>query len=346
MEINKVAIIIVNWNGKKFLKDCIDAIRKQSFKYYNIYLVDNGSNDDTISYVNEYFKEVKLIELSINTGFAKGNNIGIFEALKDSEVNNIVCLNNDTIVSDTWLEELIKTSNLDQSIGMVSSKAFFTTGEVQNAGLSLEKALNINKLGGISICYGKNDDILINDMEIFAPGGVAVLFKREMLEEIYKRDKEFFDEDYFAYAEDLDIGFRGRLLGWKCFLSVNARLIHLHSMTGGVASNFKAFYSERNTLLTAFKNLPFLIFVKFCFNNIFLKISYLDKKNCSVEKLKNNLGIFKMIMLLLKAHFSFLFLLPKFLVKRYKIQSTKKVTNKMIRNWFKIYSRRSIEYGK
>lgn len=329
------AIIIVNWNGRRFLSNCLNAVYGQSYKEFDVYFIDNGSTDGSIEFVTKNYPKTKVIPLQENTGFAKGNNVGIWEAFKDNEVKYIVCLNNDTIVDRNWLKELIKTAKRNKKIGMVSSKAFFITGEIQNAGLGLERALQINKNGGISIGYGLKDKNpnLKKEIEIFAPSGVGPLYKREMLAQI-----GLFDEDFFAYAEDLDLGFRGRLNGWTCLLSPNARLIHLHSKTEGSASPFKSYYCERNTLLTAFKNLPFWMLIRFLFENIKLKLSYIYKKNQSVQKLKSNIGIMKMLWILIKANFVFLILIPNFLIKRWKIQHTKKVSGKEIQEWFKKFS--------
>jgi GT2 family glycosyltransferase len=320
---NKVAIIIVNWNGVRFLEDCFNAIYSQSFKNFDIYLVDNGSIDSSINFVKNNFSKVKIIALEKNTGFAKGNNIGIKEVLKDSDVDYIACLNNDTIVYSNWLEELLKTAKKDEMIGAVSSKAYFDDKKtIQNAGLKFYKVLQSNKKGGISIGFGLNDKEapeLSKDIKIFAAGGVAPLYKRKVLEKLLKRDGEIFDEDFFAYAEDYDLGFRINGLGYKSFLSANAKLIHLHSKTGGVASPFKSYYCERNSILTAIKNLPVVDLFLFPFRNFYLKMSYLLNKNESVEKLKSNIGFFGMLLILIKANFSALYLMPKFLIKRWRI---------------------------
>ncbi|MDK2907725.1 MAG: hypothetical protein PWQ87_183 [Candidatus Woesearchaeota archaeon] len=320
----KAAIIIVNWNGKKFLKDCLNAVYKQTYENFEVYFVDNGSIDGSADYVKKNFPKAKVIKLSKNTGFAKGNNEGIKEAFKDKKVEYIVCLNNDTIVDKNWLKELVKTAEKDEKIGMVSSKAYFKDGKtIQNAGLIYSPSLHINKKGGISLGYGMTDKEmpeLSNEIEIFCPGGVAPLYKRKVLEFLYKRDKEIFDEDFFAYAEDLDLGFRIRKIGYISFLSPKAKLIHLHSKTGGVASPFKAYYSERNTILTAIKNLPLFDLFLFPFRNFFVKVSYLKKENSSVKKLREDKSLSGIFWILIKAHFSALFLTPKMLIKRWRIQ--------------------------
>ena len=143
----KVAIIIVNWNGHKLLNDCFYAVYSQTYQNFDVYFVDNGSKDNSVSFVLENFPKTKIIKLKYNTGFAKGNNEGIKEAFKDKNINYIVCLNNDTIVEKNWLEELIKTAEGDEQIGAVSSKAYFNDNvTIQNAGLEFYKTPN--KKGG------------------------------------------------------------------------------------------------------------------------------------------------------------------------------------------------------
>jgi GT2 family glycosyltransferase len=322
MKTNKAAIIIVNWNGKRFLKDCLTAVFRQTYKDFQVYFVDNGSTDESSDYVRKAFPKAKIIQLDKNYGFAGGNNAGIKECFKNKEVRYIICLNNDTIVDKNWLKALVQTVEKDEKIGMISSKAYFTDGKIQNAGFNYEKALQINKQGGISIGYGLTDEEspqLNKEIEIFAAGGVGPLYRRDILESLYKRDKEIFDEDFFAYSEDLDLGFRIRKMGYKCFLSPKAKLIHLHSQTSKAASPFKAYYCERNTILTAAKNLSGLDLFLFPFRNIQLKISYLFDKNDSVEKLKENIGFLGLVWILIKANTSALFLMPKMLIKRWKM---------------------------
>jgi len=324
MKNEKTAIIIVNWNGKKFLKNCLNAVFKQTYKNFDVYFVDNGSVDDSSKYVRENFLKVKIIQLDKNYGFAKGNNKGIEEAFKDKKVEYIVCLNNDTIVDKNWLKELIKTAEKNEKIGAVSSKAYFKDEKtIQNAGLIFSKSIQINKKGGISLGYGLTDKEapeLSNDIEIFAPSGVAPLYKRAVLEKLLLGDKEIFDEDFFAYSEDLDLGFRIKNLKYISYLASNAKLVHLHSQTAGKESLFKVYYCERNVILTAIKNLPIYDLLLFSFRNIGLKISYLFNKNDSVEKLKKNIGFLGMFWILIKANIAALFLMPKMLVKRWRIK--------------------------
>jgi len=344
---NKAAIIIVNWNGKKFLKNCLTSVYKQTYKKFNVYFVDNGSIDNSVEFVRKNFPKTKIIKLDKNYGFAKGNNEGIKEALKNRDTEYIVCLNNDTIVDKNWLRELIKIARKDKKIGGVASKAYFVDGKtIQNAGLAYPPSSQINRRGKISIGYGLTDKQAPNlnkKIEIFAPSGVAALYKRSVLEKLLRRDGEIFDEDFFAYGEDVDLGFRIRFLDYYSVLAPKSKLIHLHSQTGGKASSFKAYHSERNSILIIIKNFSLLELLIYSFAKIKLKLSYMTKNNESVEKLKKKIGFFKIICLVIKANLVALKYLPKMLFKRYKIQRNKKISNKEIRLWFNKFSRINIE---
>ena len=104
----KVAVIIVNWNGKKFLGNCLKSVYEQSYDNFDLYFVDNGSIDDSVEFVKKNFPKACIISLTENTGFALGNNIGIEKALEDSDVEYVVLLNNDTVTEKDWLQSTKK----------------------------------------------------------------------------------------------------------------------------------------------------------------------------------------------------------------------------------------------
>src|SRR3989344_6053610 len=145
MKNKKVAIIIVNWNGKKFIKDCLNAVFKQTHKKFKVYLVDNGSTDGSSDFVNKIFPQTKIIQLDKNYGFAKGNNVGIKEAFKDKSIKYIVCLNNDTIVDKNWLKEMVKTAGSNNKIGAVGSVSLYPNKTIQNSGIRLLKSKTFNE---------------------------------------------------------------------------------------------------------------------------------------------------------------------------------------------------------
>ena len=103
----KASIIILNWNGKGLIKDCLNSVYNQTYKNFEVYFIDNGSTDNSIAHVKKNFPKSNNFQLDKNKGFAKGMNEGIKKSLKDNKTKYIVCLNNDTIVDKNWLKELI-----------------------------------------------------------------------------------------------------------------------------------------------------------------------------------------------------------------------------------------------
>jgi len=232
----KASIIVVNWNGKRYLEECLSALLSQTYSPYEIILVDNGSRDGSVDFVAERFPEVRIIENGENLGFAAGNNVAIRVARGDY----IVTLNNDTRAEPDWLEDLVKVAETDPKIGMCASKMLFYhhTGVLNSTGISLDVA---------GIAWDRRRE----PIEIFGPCAGAALYRREMLDEV-----GLFDEDFFAYHEDVDLAWRARSRGWRCVYNPRAIVYHVHSGTGLEGSAFKNRLLGRNKIWTMVKNYP------------------------------------------------------------------------------------------
>jgi GT2 family glycosyltransferase len=254
----------------------------------------------------------------MNTGFAKGNNIAITEALKDQEIEYIICLNNDTIVNKNWLSELIKQVNQKNNIDIVSSKALLPDGKIHTIGLKFEKNLMGNGEGGLSIGYLEDSSKFNTIQEVFAPIGLSCLFTRRLLEDI-----GLFDEDFFAYCEDYDLGFRARNKGYKCIFTPFSILTHYHSQTGGKSSPFKAYLVKRNSYYVAIKNFSlyelFLYPIREIYWN-FQKVLNNKKNNLSLNQLQDKIGFVGLVLLMLKVYLSVILNFPKMFIKRFKKQ--------------------------
>jgi GT2 family glycosyltransferase len=271
----KIAVIIVNWNGRKFLPDCLSTISHQTYDNYRIIFVDNGSEDQSIDFVRSNFPNIEIIELEKNTGFAVANNIGIRKAFEDYDVKHIVPLNNDTKVDNNFLLELVRAYQQFSKIrgkkaGSVAPKIlkFYEDGKIDSAGILVYK-------DGSAINRGTNENDggkYNRSAEVFGPSGCACLYLREALEDVaYQKsrtvsssnnDKGYFDEDYFAYYEDVDLAWRLQLRGWKCIYAPEAKVWHIHSGTGVSYSPFKAFYIHRNQYYNLIKDFPFLFLAR------------------------------------------------------------------------------------
>lgn|SRR5574341_645533 len=245
MNKNIVSVIIVNYNGMKFLKKCIPSLLMQSYPKIEIILVDNGSNDSSIDYVKKEFPSVQIIDNKRNFGFAKGNNIGIKAAKGDL----IATLNNDTEVAPTWIEELVNVMNSNEDVGMCASKILFMKEPhlINSTGIYISRSGACWDRGIFETDQGQYERI----EEVFSPCAGAALYRRDMLDEI-----GLFDEDFYAYMEDVDLAFRGKLTGWKCLYVPKAIVYHVHSGTAGFETDFKVYYGFRNIVWNCVKNFP------------------------------------------------------------------------------------------
>lgn len=241
----KVSVIIPNWNGKKFLKDCLDSLAAQSFRDLEVVLVDNGSRDGSADYVRDQYPWVKLVALPENLGFAAGNNRG----LEECRGEYIVALNNDTKVEPGFLAAMVEAADSAPEVGMVAAKMlnFFETNRIDSVGMQVAR----NGLG-YNIGFGEQDEGQYDKpAEVFGPCGGAALYRREMISQV-----GFFDPDFFAYYEDFDLAWRGRLAGWRCVTAPKAIVYHVHSATSGEWSPFKVYYTHRNKWFSLLKNWP------------------------------------------------------------------------------------------
>jgi len=302
---------------------------KQSYKNFDLYFVDNGSIDGSSDYVKANYSKAKILRFEKNLGFARGNNEAIKVALKDSKIEYIVCLNNDTIVQTNWLKELILTARKSEEIGAVGSIGIYPNGKIQTAGIRLlpSKTFVEMKTGDLSVGYGQSPTEFKVPFEIFAPSGFSALFKRKALETI-----GLFDEDFFAFGEDIDLGFRLRLFGFSAFCNPNSRLIHFHSMTGGRASPLKAYLSKRNGFFIAIKNFSLADAILYPIRDIIFTLKSVHSKGRAEEI--QRIGILNSIRILLLVYAAVLYYLPKMILKRGKIQKSALIRSKKVGDWF------------
>lgn len=331
----KIAIIIVNWNGKHLLEECLSSAENQDYNNFRIILVDNGSSDKSVEFVKKKFPKVEIIELNKNTGFAKGNNVGIHKAFEDLEIKYIAVLNNDAMVEKKWLIEMIKVIKQDNRIGSVAPKIlkYFRRDEIDSIGTEIHL-----DGGAASRLINKKDNQQYNkNIEIFGPTACSCLYKREMLEDII--DDDYFDNSFFLYVEEVDLNWRARLRGWKCLTAPNAIVYHKHSETSGMYSSIKMYYLHRNRLFLIIKNFPFRYLNK-GFYNIFYRYLFSIKKKAFSEKAGvisrtiKKVGLYKVAFFVTKGWFIFFISLPILLKKRHYIQKSKVVNNKVISIWF------------
>lgn len=305
-----VSIIIVNYNGEMFLGDCLVALQAQTYHNHEIILVDNGSADDSVNYVRQAHPEVKIILNDVNYGFAKGNNLGI----KASNGKYILALNNDTKTDSHWIEELIQVAENNEQVGMCASKILFMHDPklIDSTGLGIYPDGTSRQRGWSEEDKGQFD----NKRDVLLPSGCAALYRRKMLDQIGN-----FDERFFAYCEDTDLGLRAQLAGWKCVFVPKAIVYHHYSGFWKGYPLKKIFLIERNRILLVFKLFPLWLIIKSyyyylirCFYHIYGIIFHRGVISDYLAKI----SLFELIFVILKAHLEAITLSPIFLFERIK----------------------------
>ena len=323
-----LSVIIPNWNGKHFLTECIDSLKEQTFRDFETILVDNGSTDGSAEFAEKRYGEfIRVLRNNENLGFAGGNNIGIQAA----RGKYIVLLNNDTWADPHWLEELVKATQIDSLIGMWGSKirSYFQRNKIEGIG-------ELIYWDGLCRAQGQfeQDDGQYEVMqEILFPPGCGAMYRKSVLDEI-----GLFDEDFFAYGDDTEIGIRARLAGWKCLYVPRAIIYHKNSGTGGQHSPFKAYYVERNRFWITLKYfpLPLLLFTPFftIWRFAFQAYGALSHRGAA-GKFTQMHSPWHLIGILFKAYGSGFRGLPKMWEKRRRLSRLRKVSFREIFSWFK-----------
>lgn len=241
----RISVLVLNWNGRELLRACLQSLRVQTHRDFEVVVVDNGSTDDSASMVSREFPEARLVALPSNTGFCGGNNRAYAEARGDL----VVLLNNDAEVREDFLEKMAAAADLDADFGMFAADIrMYDRREVfDSTGLLVYPDGICRSRGWLEKDVGQYD----RADEVLAPNGCAAMYRRSMIEDV-----GLFDEAYFAYLEDLDLGLRGQLRGWRCRYVPDALVYHKKSMTSGYHSAFKAFLVERNRIWNAVRLLP------------------------------------------------------------------------------------------
>ena len=256
MNLPKVAVVILNWNGFADTEECLESFKRLDYPDYRIVLVDNGSQNNDGKKLKELFPAIHLIENRENRGFAGGNNDGMNWAL-DQGFDYIVNLNNDCIVEKNWLANLIN--------GLLTAKADFGSSMIL---FYDERALicsdnDVLLPDGSAIPINRNKPVPSDDKprEIFAACGAGSIYSRACLEKIKIKGSQFFDELHFAFYEDVDLGMRLNAKSCRGVVVPTAIVYHKHSRTAGRFSEFKMFHSEKNRILNEILNYPFWLII-------------------------------------------------------------------------------------
>lgn len=310
-----VTVIIPSWNGRHLLKTCLSSIQKQTLKDFEVIVVDNGSSDGSIDYIEKNFSKVRVIKLEKNYGFAKAINFGIKEAKGDF----IVLINNDTEVGRQCLHYLVQAAKQHPEVGFVAAKMlnYYQRDVIDSAGDYLDEVGHANNIG-----LGKKDGPIFDQPGyVFLATGGGGLFKRKVFDRV-----GLFDENYFAYFEDVDLCLRAQFQGIKGWYEPKAIIYHIHKATSSKNLDLLEYLQFRNMTQTIIKNFPSSILLK---KWRWLKI-ILVHFNTIFYQLRN--GFFWSPFF---ADLWILFHIQELLRERRRIQSNKRVSDEYIESFLK-----------
>ena len=262
----KTAIVILNWNGQKLLEQFLPSVVNFSLNEATIYMADNASTDDSISYVKTHFPSVKIIKNSQNGGYSKGYN----DALKAIDADIYCLLNSDVEVTENWLKPITKAFKNDINTAIIQPKLLDfkekTKFEYAGAGGGFIDVFGYPYCRGRIFNYLETDHGQFDDeTEIFWASGACLFIRSKVYHEVGG-----LDEDYFAHQEEIDLCWRTQNLGYKVKYVGSSRVYHVGGATLKETNPHKTFLNFRNSLLNVVKNVPKERFVFVIFSRLLL----------------------------------------------------------------------------
>ncbi len=313
---NSIAIVILNWNGKKLLEEFLPFVVKYSPEAA-VYVADNASDDDSISFLQEYYPDVTIISNDKNYGYAGGYN----KALKEVKEDIYVLLNSDVEVTEGWLSPIVSLFENDTQTAIIQPKIldYYKRDHYEYAGAA---GGFIDKYG-FPYCRGRifntieKDSNQYNDSEIFWASGACFCIRREVYWEL-----DGFDDDFFAHQEEIDLCWRAFNSNYKVRFCADSIIYHVGGATLKNSSPRKTFLNFRNSLWMLLKNLP----AKQLFPVLFIRLALDGIAGLHFA----SKGQFLHLFAVLKAHFYFYLKLFYFLNKRQSNQYKNYYKNRSI----------------
>ena len=322
MPLPSVSVVVVNWNRRDLLRLCLQSLSRQTLPPFEVIVVDNGSTDGSVEMIHQDFPATRTILNHENRGFCGANNQGIDIVQGDF----VALLNNDAEADPRWLETLAAVFRNEPKIGMAASKIL-----VHSDPARIDKAGHLIFLDGQNRGRGTGQlDRGQFDLveEVIWPDGCAAMYRREMLNQIGG-----FDEDFFAYADDAELGLRARIAGWGCLYAPEARVFHHRGTTLGLQSIRRLQLIERNRILLATKWFPW----RLLWLNGILYLARLIAGAVAAAKGKGEAAKFpglrgklRLAWGLISGSLSSLPLIPKMLRKRWKFRKLRRLNGSQV----------------
>lgn len=246
---SSIAVVVINWNDAPLLPKSIGSLFSQS-KTVDIIIVDNNSTDNSHEVIEEFGDRVTALYNSVNRGFAGGVNTGIRYAL-EKNYEYVALLNNDAVADRDWAKNLVSSFAQDKTIGSA------TCSLVHSSGDTYDSTGELFSIWGLAYARGRDEKVKGQynaQLDVMGVSGGASMFSAAML-----RDVGIFDEDFFAYYEDIDLGLRSLTRGWKSVFAPKAKALHATGSTSGRVKNIHTYMGLKNQPLVVIKNIPFSI---------------------------------------------------------------------------------------
>ncbi|HEX5943574.1 MAG TPA: glycosyltransferase family 2 protein [Anaerolineales bacterium] len=300
-----ISIVIVYWNSAQYLPRCLDCLTRQTFRDFEVILIDNGSLDKVSDGLEQKYASLHLrVErLASNLGFAKANNMGA----RLARGTWLALLNTDAFPTPDWLETLYQTAKRSPEFSFFSSRQIqFDQPDILDGS---GDEYHISGLAWRRFYNYPARDYGLNEEEVFSACAAAAIYNRDDFLKVGG-----FDEDFFSYFEDVDLSFRLRLAGGRCLYVPQAVVHHIGSASSGKTSDFVIYYGHRNMVWTFFKNMPGTLFwlclpLHIIMNFLFIVSFLLKKRGTSI----------------LRAKMDAFYCLPAIIRKRRQIQSSRKI---------------------
>lgn len=306
---NKVAVVIPNWNGEDVIRDCLSSLLKQEYEH-TVVVVDNGSVDSSVEIIESEFPNAILLKQPKNLGFAGGVNVGIRYAIKE-KYDFVALLNNDAAADKDWLR-LLLVEMKKKSVGIVTGLL------LDQKGILVDTTGELYSKWGLAFPRGRGEAVSNAPSRslVFGASGGASLYRTAIFKEI-----GMFDQDLFAYYEDTDVSFRTQLAGWKVLYTPEAIAYHKHGVTSKKIPGFTTYQTFKNLPLLFLKNVPgrllFTIGIRFYFAYLLMLLHAVVRSN-GAPALKGALRGFVLGF--------------KKLSERWKIQRNKRVSTEYIKS--------------
>lgn len=253
----RVAIIIVSWNNKDILPDCIKSVQNQTYQHIDTYIIDNDSKDYTAEFVSTNYPGITLINGGSNLGFAKGNNVAIKQAIKTkNDYQYFVLLNTDARLRPDWVEKVVEFAERKPTGAVFQSITldYYDTNIIDSTHIYISRAGQGTQGNWREPFVGEK-----GPLRVFGVNAAAALISRRFIDA--QPFSGVFDEKMFMYLEDVDLSARATVMGWENYLVPGTEAYHMGSASSGKNPGFSIYMTFRNNSAMLIKNLPISVLV-------------------------------------------------------------------------------------